>query len=396
LTDVRLQVGPIVRAALRNRRTFVSLILEVAVGISVVIYALAIGAWFWSTATQPTGLDEENLLVMMVEHEPDRSDPNQEIRALATLPGVREVASIVREPFMRRNFHEALRAADPPFRSALGASVEGSDQLVDALGLELLAGRRFTASDRDAVGEHSVLVTEPLAERLFPGQVAVGRRILSGSRPEPLIIAGVVARGSIEDHFFPDAEQIVFRLSPPPLGRRAFYLLRVDPAARSSAPLAAARLLQARDPDLVAQAESMATLRASKMRSPQRAFFVTLALIAIVVLVVLTGTIAMMAFLVRDRQRQIGIRRALGARRIDIVCYFLVENWLITSGGLLLGISLSYALSPLVRRAAPALTLEIRWVLTGMALFWVAGLGAALLPALRAASIAPSVASRAA
>ena len=74
--------------------------------------------------------------------------------------------------------------------------------------------------------------------------------------------------------------------------------------------------------------------------------------------------------------------------------YFLVENWLVTSIGLLAGVALTVAVNYFVRTIAPEVVLQWRYVLYGALAFWITGLGAALVPALRAAQTSPSVASR--
>ena len=106
------------------------------------------------------------------------------------------------------------------------------------------------------------------------------------------------------------------------------------------------------------------------------------------------GIFGLAAFQVNARTRQIGTRRAIGARRSDIVRYFLVENWLITTGGIVvgccLGLGLGYWLS--VEYRMPRLPLF--YLVGGTLLIWTVGQAAALRPARRAALIAPAVATR--
>src|SRR6185369_9881671 len=114
---------------------------------------------------------------------------------------------------------------------------------------------------------------------------------------------------------------------------------------------------------------------------------------AIVATVSVMGTLAVSSFLVAQRTRQIGIRRALGATRGDIVVFFLVDTSIGAAAGTLLGLAGTGALYLLMRRVFPAITFEPRFaMLTGAAL-WAASLLASLVPALRAARVPPSVAS---
>jgi putative ABC transport system permease protein len=113
-----------------------------------------------------------------------------------------------------------------------------------------------------------------------------------------------------------------------------------------------------------------------------------------VILVVLSGTFGMVTFLVAERTRQIGMRRALGATRRDVVRYFLLENWVLTSLGLVAGLPLAYGLNILARLAQPDLYLEWPPLALGVLLFWLTGELATLVPALRAANVPPTVATR--
>ena len=95
-----------------------------------------------------------------------------------------------------------------------------------------------------------------------------------------------------------------------------------------------------------------------------------------------------------QRTRQIGTRRALGATKGDIVRYFLVENWMITTIGLAIGAALTFGLNIALVNIADAPKLDWPLLLAGMALLWLTGIAAALVPALRATNVAPEVATR--
>ena len=116
---------------------------------------------------------------------------------------------------------------------------------------------------------------------------------------------------------------------------------------------------------------------------------VTSALLAITAL----GIFGLATFNVSTRIRQIGTRRAVGARRMDIVRHFLVENWMVTTAGVVAGCGAALGSATglgQVRVAAPGP------LLPGgrRAAIWLIGLAAALQPARRASAISPAVASR--
>ena len=99
-------------------------------------------------------------------------------------------------------------------------------------------------------------------------------------------------------------------------------------------------------------------------------------------------------FSVTERTKQIGTRRAIGARRQDILRYFLTENWLITSLGISLGVVLAYTLNYVLMNYLDGTRMDWRLVAGCTVGMWLVGLLAALFPALRGACISPATATR--
>ncbi len=107
------------------------------------------------------------------------------------------------------------------------------------------------------------------------------------------------------------------------------------------------------------------------------------------------GIYGMTSFSVTERTHQIGTRRALGARKIHIVRFFMVENAIITWLGIGVGLVLAFALNAAMLSAASNTTrLPLSLVLLGVVIVWGIGAVATLLPALRGASIPPVIAAR--
>ena len=106
------------------------------------------------------------------------------------------------------------------------------------------------------------------------------------------------------------------------------------------------------------------------------------------------GIVGLTSFSVTERTRQIGTRRALGARRADVLVHFLAENWLLTTLGIVIGVGLAFAVNLGLVSGVEGATL--RWPLLGLGVvvLWVAGLLATLAPAVRASRISPAIATR--
>jgi putative ABC transport system permease protein len=106
------------------------------------------------------------------------------------------------------------------------------------------------------------------------------------------------------------------------------------------------------------------------------------------------GIVGLTVFSVAERTRQIGTRRALGARKADILQYFLLENWIVTTMGLALGVALAFGLNLALVARLNGTKIEPGLVILGVALLWVAGLAATYFPARKGARVAPAVATR--
>jgi putative ABC transport system permease protein len=113
-----------------------------------------------------------------------------------------------------------------------------------------------------------------------------------------------------------------------------------------------------------------------------------------VVIVTIVGIVGLAAFSVATRTKQLGTRRAIGARKFHILRYFLVENWIITTGGVVLGCVLALAAGVQLSRMYQIPQLPLYYLVGGVLLLWIVGLLAVLVPAFRAASISPAVATR--
>ncbi len=115
--------------------------------------------------------------------------------------------------------------------------------------------------------------------------------------------------------------------------------------------------------------------------------------IALIVIVTGLGIVGVTSFTVTERRKQIGTRRALGATKGAVLRYFLLENWIVTNAGLILGVVAAYGLNILLVSKAGGAKLDWRFVVVAIALLWVQGIIATLVPALRAARFSPVIAT---
>ena len=124
------------------------------------------------------------------------------------------------------------------------------------------------------------------------------------------------------------------------------------------------------------------------------------ALMGVICLILLgvtaAGIVGLTSFWVGQRHRQIGVRRALGARKADILHYFQMENLLIAGLGAVVGIALAIGLNLLLMKHYEMDRMPVAYVLAGVVLVLLLGQGAVFTPARRASNVPPLVATRAA
>jgi len=120
------------------------------------------------------------------------------------------------------------------------------------------------------------------------------------------------------------------------------------------------------------------------------------ALLWVVGLVTAGYLFGMASLWVTQRRKQIGVRRALGARKLDILRYFITENLMITTTGIAGGLLGALALNQLLVSRLELARLPAEYMLVGAAAFWALGIVAVYGPAWRAASISPAMATRSA
>jgi putative ABC transport system permease protein len=106
------------------------------------------------------------------------------------------------------------------------------------------------------------------------------------------------------------------------------------------------------------------------------------------------GIFGFTSFWVGQRRKQIGIRRAVGATRRDILRHFQTENFLIVSFGIVLGMLLALALNVVLMRNYELPRLPLFYLPVGALVLWLLGQLAVLGPALRAAAVPPVVVTR--
>lgn len=402
-----MEIGPIFRALKRNQARTVLVVLEVALTLAIVVNCLSLVMDARGEMAKRSGFDEDNMLrVRSSAFAPEFADEQYALdagdadrAALAAMPGVRSVSETYFLPWQGGGSSFEVKIAGTEMEK-VRSQVYGTDpQILDTLGVELVAGRSFTAEDYaidpDAA-VRPVMVSRGLADLLFPdggARAAVGKGLDAGSEDQTYSIVGVF------DPFYnpygwPIHEYAVFTARRQAGSDGAAFLVRTRPGQLAAVAADLERTLLA-----VNDGRNLEIFTVPEIKDrffTDRRVMVGLLDVVMVLLVFVTGLgiVGLTSFSVAERQRQIGTRRALGATRGDILRYFLLENWLVTTIGVVLGVGAAFALNVAIVNLVPAARLGPELVAAAIGALWGLGLAATLGPALRGARIAPAVATR--
>jgi putative ABC transport system permease protein len=173
------------------------------------------------------------------------------------------------------------------------------------------------------------------------------------------------------------------------------YIMRVDPARKAEVLVAAEAALKKVAPNrLILDRQTFADIRRDYFKQDRAMAWLLLGVSVALLIITALGVIGLASFWVQQRTRQIGVRRALGATRGDILRYFQTENFILATVGIVLGMAMAYGINMWLMDKYQIPRLPAEFLPIGAAVLWFLGQVAVLGPALRAAAIPPAIATR--
>ena len=401
-----MELGPIFRALLRNKTGAILIALQCALTLAIVVNAVFIIQTRLDKMGRPTGMDDDNLISVMsigfVDNFNAQTTVDTDLAALRALDGVVDATPINAIPQSGGGSSTGFRATQEDRNEDIGgAYYEVDSHAINTLGIKLIAGRNFRPEEQKYLPERTldfpraVILSEALAKTLFPDGNALGKTVYSGTN-NAYEVVGIVERMQAPWINWRRFEQTaLFPLVTTEKYIR--YLIRTEPGRRDELmPIIEQTLTKLNSGRIIrdVNAHSDTVKRAYQEDRAMAILLVTS--IGLIVAVTALGIVGLATFSVNRRTRQIGTRRALGASQADILRYFLTENSLITSAGIVLGVLLSIGLNIWLVDTYALDKLDWFYLPFGMLFVWLLGLVAVLAPALKAARIAPAIATRSA
>lgn len=409
-----MQIRPILAALRRHKTATLLIVLQIALTLAVVSNALYIVKTRIVHLSRPTGTDEAHLFVIKNEWvgSPDtaRVDAREQadLMTLRQLSGVRGAFASDGFPFGAGGRLARVRhRPDQATHGQLGLIYAADQYAIDTFGISLVAGRNFRADEIGGLGPHDkfspavCIITRDMADKLFPHGSVLGRTVYLTDNSGPTKIIGVVDR--LEGQYIGSTTRSIDEdsiLAPvrPLNPAEVVYIVRTQPGQLAAVLHAApAALFEQNRLRMIDPEDGVLTLTEAREQgyAADRGVAIMMGVVcAMLLLATAGGIVGLSSFWVSQRRRQIGTRRALGATRHDILRYFQIENFLIVSAGIALGVLLGVAINLSLLRYREILRLPL-WVLgAGAVLLWLLGQLAVLGPARRAAAMPPMEATR--
>jgi putative ABC transport system permease protein len=409
--SMTVPIRPIL-AALRHHRSATALIaLQIALTLAIVCNALFIAQQRVAHLSRPTGIDEANIGVIHNQWLDVHGTVEtgaliaSDLAVLRQLPGVVDAYADYTYPAVgpSASLLSVNLKPDQHGHTSYAEAYTVDDHALATLGVKLIEGRNFRAneivdvSSYESIAPASIMVTQELAQILFPHASAVGRVVYLGSAPSTII--GTIGHLQVPAT---GTNKFAFRSVLEPvrliMASGCYYMIRVSPgqlaAVLRAAPAALRATNRARLIEAAGGVRQYRDLRFEGYARDRGVAILMSMICAVLLLATAGGMVGLSSFWVSQRRRQIGIRRALGATRGDILRHFQTENFLIVSFGVVLGMALAIALNLQLIAHYELPRLPFYYLPIGASALWILGQLAAIGPALGAAAVPPVLATR--
>ncbi|GAC22757.1 ABC transporter permease [Paraglaciecola mesophila KMM 241] len=402
------EVGPILRALLRNKVGAILIALQIAFTMTIVVNAIYIIHERSEKMKRPSGIDEANSFYLSsVGFTNDFNTlvtTKKDLNLIRSLEGVVDAIQINAVPMSNSGWSMGLQTQPGAEFDGTGSAVYMVDEhALNTLDVALVAGENFRATDiqtRVASQNHwpdKVIITLAMANRLFPddGLGALGKTVYINDI-EPMIITGIIDKLQAPWVGWDNVENVM--LTPEIRdAETSRYFIRTKPGQRDRIMSEVESLLaKSNTGRILRDMRSIDETRVRAYRDNSAMIRILVTVMVILVIVTGLGIVGLASFSVNQRKKQIGTRRALGASQQAIVRYFMLENLLISTVGVVLGAMLTVGLNIVLVDAFSLDPITWYYIPLGMLALWVVGQLAVYGPAKKAANIPPALATRSA
>jgi putative ABC transport system permease protein len=400
-----MELGPIWRAILRNKSSYALIALQIAVTMAIMVNAIAIIQERSSNMARESGIDEDNIVTFSsISFATDidmRTMIDEDLAMLRAMPGVREAIATNSFPLRGGGSSRGLATEPGPDADGIGVAVYFSDEhAVDAYGTNIIDGRNFAQDEiawndsESSTWPATGVITEAIAKELFPDEQGsyVGKTVYINDN-DPVKIIGILDKLQAPWDGWDRVENSM--LVPVRLDdENVKYVVRTEPGQLNNLIPKIEEAMAKNKDRIIEDVRTMAEVRERSYLGD--AAMIKMLSFIVILLTAITGLgiVGLASFSVSRRTRQIGVRRALGATRPEIMRYFMIENFIISSVGIIAGGVFAIALNVFMVQAFALTPLAWYVVPIAMIILWLVGQAAVAGPARRASAISPAIATR--
>jgi len=402
-----MNIKALFKSLLLRKFTTGLLILQLAITLGLLVNSAILAFDTKEKIAQSTGLDIDNILIMSTHPTSGnyrdldyyRSIVTEDMVKLRQLSGIKSVSVTNQLPLRSRGMLRAIYDLDNPEQEKDDKYLQDvkyiltEEHLIDVMGLTLLEGRFLNSSDQFDFGseeKHNIVITESLKRALYGDDSAIGQETNSG------FIVGVI-KDIILDPTLPSDKQYGLFINTIMeyiyFGR--YYAMNVEPGQMESVRAKVSDIILNVQPERdIFKVFTMGEHLKRFYRDDQGLADLFMLLCGLMLFVTDISSYAYSQFHISRQKKFIGIRRALGARKKDVLLYVLTENWLVYGIGCLLGVVVAFGFNILLNQHIVLSKPDLILFLIATCIIFISGTLATWIPANSTSNISPVIATK--
>ena len=407
LPFIRIAFRPMISSLLRQKYAMAMLVLQIALTLAVISNGLFIVSQRLEILQRESGIDEPHTFVLTSSGFTENFNPQTsmqiDLAELRQMPNIINAVATYSFPYSGSSDWDDLQTvAGSDQNTVPAASYKLDEHGIEALGLLLIAGENFSPSEvlwqteSNKTFPNVVIITSNVARNLFSTldlASVIGKTIFINAA-HSTVVKGIVNQlqapwdpvGQIENSII--YPRVVTRNS-------SRYLIRTKPSMLQSTIADVEQYLEMSNQQrMIRKVQSIETIKKQIYGPDIAAITILLVVVSALTIIAAMGIAGIASFNVIKRHKQIGIRRALGANKMDILSQFFTENIIQTSCGVFIGCILAVALNIFLVAQYGLPKLPSSYILIAVLCVYVLGILATLKPALRAMNISPAEATK--
>jgi len=401
-----LETGLIIRALLRNKMGALLIALQIALTMTIMVNAIFMIQDRQVQMNRASGLDEQNTFYLtntvFGQDYNLQAQMQVDLDAIRKTPGVVDAIQINAIPLSGGGWSMSLQHEPGDDKDTVGSAVYMvDDHGINSMGLNLIEGSNFTPADiqwresGQSTWPNKTIITKAFAENLYPDdwQSAVGKTIYI-SQNQPMQIIGIIDRLQAPWNGWSGVERsmlVPFQME----SQGSYYFIRTEEGRRDEMmPVIEKMLAESNKQRIIRRVTTLEETRERSYRRHNATNKILTTVVITLTLITAFGIVGLAIFSINRRTKQIGTRRALGATKWQVMRYFLVENFMISAFGVVIGVLGAVGLNMWLVKTFNLTPIGYELILFGVIALFIVGQLAVLYPARKAALIPPATATR--